>query len=358
MRPNSIRADEQEECTPVIKRSRAARKTKNMSPAFVIEGNIGVGKSTLLNLCKEDSFFNEHFKIFVEPIDQWQNVGGKGKHNILEAFYKDPKGMAYTFQNFVFITRFLQHQKAAIEGCPRLLERSVWTDKFAFAAAVSETNLMTPLEFEVYKAWYEPVVEVLPNLIPDAFIYLRADPEVCFKRLKTRNREEESNVPLDYLQLLHRKHEAWFMDGSDPVEREEKTEEKKNTDLPSYVCGTHIRRIDGKRTHHLLDGIPVLVVDCNRHMEPQERTLLRSLVMKFVTGDLKRSMSDEAESAIKKTPEISRTIALDTTCSASEQGLASPTTDLEGSILDFQRRVKEASRGEDRHRTGVLKEAH
>ena len=100
----------------------------------------------------------------------------------------------YLFQNFVFITRFLQHQKALHENHPRLLERSVWTDKFVFAKAVSETKLMSELEYEVYSAWYEPVVHVLPALVPDAFIYLQADPEVCYDRLKTRNRSEESSV--------------------------------------------------------------------------------------------------------------------------------------------------------------------
>ena len=106
----------------------------------------------------------------------------------------------YLFQNFVFITRFLQHQKALHENHPRLLERSVWTDKFVFAKAVSETKLMSELEYEVYSAWYEPVVHVLPALVPDAFIYLQADPEVCYERLKTRNRSEESSVRSHSLQ--------------------------------------------------------------------------------------------------------------------------------------------------------------
>ena len=70
----------------------------------------------------------------------------------------------------------------------------MWTDKFVFAKAVSETKLMSELEYEVYSAWYEPVVHVLPALVPDAFIYLQADPEVCYERLKTRNRSEESSV--------------------------------------------------------------------------------------------------------------------------------------------------------------------
>lgn len=348
----------QEECTPMktkvaeaaVSRPRISSTTSSysraFSPSFVIEGNIGVGKSTLLNLCQEDDFFNENFKIFVEPIDQWQKVNGT-KHNILEAFYKDPKGMAYLFQNFVFITRFLQHQKAAIEGSPRLLERSVWTDKFAFAAAVSETKLMTSLEFEVYKAWYEPVVEVLPNLVPNAFIYLRADPEVCFKRLKTRNRQEESNVPLDYLQLLHSKHESWFIDGADVVEDGEKKEEEMDAKL-DFVTGTHLRRLVGSRTHRLLDGVPVLVVDCNRHLKEEERVELRKVVMNFVTGDLRREF--EVKKNLLATPRGSTTAMQSTNLgrlsvtSMGGQGLPSPVPEkaTTASVFDFERRIDEA----------------
>ena len=44
--------------------------------------------------------------IVPEPVDTWQNLEGGG--NILDAFYKDPKRYAYTFQNYVFLTRCMQ----------------------------------------------------------------------------------------------------------------------------------------------------------------------------------------------------------------------------------------------------------
>ncbi len=48
-----------------------------------------------------------------EPIEQWQNVGAgvegvQTPVNLLDLFYRDPKRMAYTFQNYVFLTRVLQ----------------------------------------------------------------------------------------------------------------------------------------------------------------------------------------------------------------------------------------------------------
>jgi deoxyadenosine/deoxycytidine kinase len=70
---------------------------KKWQPSFVIEGNIGVGKSTLLNLCRSDAYFEKHFKIYCEPIEKWQNVGGKGRFNILDEFYKGKDHQSLSF---------------------------------------------------------------------------------------------------------------------------------------------------------------------------------------------------------------------------------------------------------------------
>lgn len=69
---------------------------------------------------------------------------------------------------------------------------------------------MNDLELNVYDSWFNPMVSYLPGLVPDGFIYLRAQPETCHKRLQQRAREEESKVSLDYLANLHDKHEGWL----------------------------------------------------------------------------------------------------------------------------------------------------
>ena len=39
-----------------------------------------------------------------------------------------------------------------------------------------------------------------PTLVPDGFIYLRATPQTCMSRLKSRSRDEETTVDISYLE--------------------------------------------------------------------------------------------------------------------------------------------------------------
>lgn len=63
----------------------------------------------------------------------------------------------------------------------------------------------------IYDSWFELVVSSLPGLIPDGFIYLRASPGTCHKRMVIRKRSEEGGVTTDFLQGLHEKHESWLL---------------------------------------------------------------------------------------------------------------------------------------------------
>lgn len=74
-------------------------------------------------------------------MDKWQNIqdtSGGEPCNLLEAFYKNPERYAYTFQNYVFVTRLMQArrllsarsahnmvQSAALKLYPRWLSKAL-----------------------------------------------------------------------------------------------------------------------------------------------------------------------------------------------------------------------------------------
>lgn len=183
-----------------------------------IEGNISAGKSTLLSWLSEDSKepivrgekgfeIRDLCEVVTEPVDKWQCVGGSKENNLLERFYKDPKRHAYEFQNYVFLTRLDVNRKTFDGEKPlRLLERSVFSDRLVFVRAVHESQWLTDEQLELYDSWFNPMLQEVPGLIPDGFIYLRAEPDTCMRRLLNRARQEELTVTNSYLEGKNAKH--------------------------------------------------------------------------------------------------------------------------------------------------------
>lgn len=197
--------------------------------SFIIEGNIGAGKSTFLRLIKD----HLPVSIVYEPLDQWQAINGQ---SLLDKFYQDTKRWGYTFQSYAFVTRVMEQEKykKLYPFLPQVLERSVYSDRYCFAKNCFEMGTLSELEWTLYQEWFSWLVENYTTR-PSGFIYLQTDPAICFERLQKRARKEESLVPLSYLESLHNKHEDWLIG-------------KKN--IASYLTET-----------------PVLVLDCNQDFE-------------------------------------------------------------------------------------------
>jgi len=69
---------------------------------------------------------------------------------------------------------------------------------------------MTETEWAIYQDWSTYLLDSLGELQLDGFIYLRAEPTVCAKRMSKRGRPEEQGVTVEYLKQLHEKHERWL----------------------------------------------------------------------------------------------------------------------------------------------------
>jgi deoxyadenosine/deoxycytidine kinase len=157
---------------------------------IVIEGNIGGGKSTVLNLISQRT----RLPIFLEPVDtEWKDG--------LSLFYSDNSRWGFAFNLKVLMT---YHQwrnnnfKAVYERCPL-------SSKCVFSQLQYENKLMTKFENDLYQQYYDTLAWE-----SDVVIYIRTPPEVCYERMNSRARECESNVPLSYLQQVHQKYEELY----------------------------------------------------------------------------------------------------------------------------------------------------
>ncbi len=180
--------------------TRASQKRMTISVA----GNIGAGKSTLIKQIQQ-RVSPACLQVLPEPVEQWTNLEG---HNVLQAFYTEPSRYAYLFQTLAFTSRCIGLTEAPRSTPLRITERSPLSDR-VFMLNLLESGNLSQMEWAVYRSFYDYMIQKLEGM-PDIILYLRTRPEQCMERIRSRGREEESAITMDYLQRLHEKHEAWM----------------------------------------------------------------------------------------------------------------------------------------------------
>jgi deoxyadenosine/deoxycytidine kinase len=177
-----------------------------MVKKIIIEGNIGSGKTTFVN------YISKNFKdatVNYEPVEKWQSYKDEQDINLLNNFYNDQQRWGYTFQNMAFMTRV----KDLIKPCDtkyKFIERSIYTDRNCFALNCYETGKINKMEWEIYTDWFNWLSNSF-DVKPDGYIYLRVKPDICLERINKRNRQEESGIPIEYLENIHIKHDDWLL---------------------------------------------------------------------------------------------------------------------------------------------------
>lgn len=191
-----------------------------------IEGNIGCGKTTLLD------FFRKRYQaagepdpgVFMEPVERWRDVGGE---NLFHYLYKDPARYSLAFQTYVQLTMIKLHTKR-----PKLMERSIYSARYCFVENLRHLNYLSQLEYNILDKWFNYLVlngentdkETDYSLLSqpkgvniDLIIYLRCSPQHVMDRIRIRSRDEEKNISFNYIKSLHDLHERWLINKEFPV---------------------------------------------------------------------------------------------------------------------------------------------
>ncbi|EFA08299.2 Deoxynucleoside kinase-like Protein [Tribolium castaneum] len=178
-----------------------------------IEGNIGAGKSTLIDYFSRIS----GIETYGEPIETWRNVNGD---NLLDLMYSDIAQWLKVFQNFVQLSRLkVQTSKPKNPNTTvQIFERSLQNNRFCFVELARKGGYLSGPDYAVLDEWYQWIQNNI-NINLDLIVYLRSTPEVVYERIKARGRPEEKKISLDYLKDLHQSHEDWLMkeDSETPV---------------------------------------------------------------------------------------------------------------------------------------------
>ena len=181
-------------------------QNSNQNLMFLLEGNIGAGKTTVGRTIAN----SDHFEFIEEPTTMWREGFAS---NMLDLFYKDPKRWGFTFQMCALLTRAKTWREISQNQQHHriILERSVYCDRFVFAENGYRTGLFLLAEYQLYCNMWDFMV-ANGSVAPDFILYLRTPAEVCLQRIQTRGREEERSISLEYLQQLEALHDEWLLD--------------------------------------------------------------------------------------------------------------------------------------------------
>ena len=159
---------------------------------IAIEGPIGVGKTSLVNLLGEELSARTILEQFEE-------------NPFLADFYDDPERFAFQTQLYFLLQRYQQQQELRqVDMFHNLLVTDYMFVKDRLFASL---NLN-----EKEMALYETVANLLErNVInPDLVIYLQADTDTLMKNINKRKRTFEKNMSRDYIDALNQVYNEYF----------------------------------------------------------------------------------------------------------------------------------------------------
>ena len=186
-----------------------------MNPIIIsIEGNIGAGKSTMINHIKN---LHPEWNIIDEPVDSWLGMKDENGKSLLECFYENKKRWSYTFQNCAFITRYTSLMNAVKDWKENpntkyksnvfITERCLLTDRYVFAEMLHENGDLNELEWILYTKWFDTFSSMC-NI--NGIVYITTEYNTCSDRIKWRSRKGESDIPINYLESLEIQHDKWI----------------------------------------------------------------------------------------------------------------------------------------------------
>ena len=166
-----------------------------MKRFVAIAGNIGVGKSTLTALLRQQL----NWEPFFEAVKD---------NPYLADFYKDMRRWSFHSQIY-FLSRRLRHHWQLLQRTNSVIQdRTVYEDAEIFARNLYRQDLMDERDYRSYCELYEVVTTVLPP--PDLIVYLRASVPTLQDRIQRRGRPFERDIAASYLEQLNQLYEEWI----------------------------------------------------------------------------------------------------------------------------------------------------
>lgn len=163
------------------------------SPRYiVIEGPIGVGKTTLVNRMARRFQANTVLEIFEE-------------NPFLAKFYEDQQSYAFQTEMFFLLSRYRQQETFSQTDLFHTLSVS---DYLFVKCRLFASLTLSDHELTLYDRMYSILTTQIPQ--PDVVVHLTAPLDVLMSRISQRGRSYEQNMDPAYIDRLRRLYNNFF----------------------------------------------------------------------------------------------------------------------------------------------------
>ncbi len=161
---------------------------------IVVEGVIGVGKTTLVELLAKDFDAKSYLEIVEEnPF-------------LVKGFYEDIEANAFNTELFFLLSRFRQQRLIMIDLLqnPQLIISDYLFAKNRIFAGLT----LKGEDIEIFDSVFQPLMKKVAP--PDLIIYLKADVQGLMRRIYMRDRSFERKMDPEYLKNLTERYDEFF----------------------------------------------------------------------------------------------------------------------------------------------------
>ncbi|MBI5539498.1 MAG: deoxynucleoside kinase [Bacteroidia bacterium] len=153
---------------------------------IVIEGNIGVGKTTLSKKIAAD--YNA--KLILERF---------AENPFLPKFYENQERYAFPVELSFLADRY--HQLKDELANPDLFQPITIADYYFMKSLIFSKQTLSDDEYNLYRQLFDIIHKSLPK--PDLFVYLSMSTERLLYQINLRGREYEQSITAEYLEKIH-----------------------------------------------------------------------------------------------------------------------------------------------------------